>query len=809
MRIKQGIVRKAASMLAAGATLLACASMASASEPREYNVSQVGTAGLTSLTKTDADGQKTVTYATPDGKTVTGDSQICGDGPIQIGLDITIDLQNVKPGDRITVPFHTTDDSYIPLYTGTVESSGYLSANNQRVFTVKSAGTRHEGDHTVMSALTLTALNSVSKLTGKATMGITLNGTIYPGRINHFGRTSTALTIAGKTYTIPNPKQTQSANWNNAARAIGVSSSAGTEILQLSADSYGWQNSLLAGDQYASLVQRKLKTNRVVLTKITPGETGTEIKSIAPVDNIIPDDLVAGYDATTWSNTSIKSKEGSGTNITLANLSAADISNVDTAAAKLPAHQAAIVQSGNVWYVAVNFGAIADDPKLPASQSGYGDTATQTLYDNVRAKGLPYPSMAASFVVKFNDPSKKQTAKMERWANTEWKTDVQGNRETKVYHQGWDLATTPLSGSGSGSGASSAVTVSFDANGGTAVDSQKVKSCDTVAEPYTQRDNCTVDGWYLDGAKYDFSTPVTKDITLKANWIANHTVTFDANGGTSVAAQTVEDKAKAKEPTSTRSGWTLDDWYLDGAKYDFSAPVTKDITLKAGWRKTGTTAATNDGRGSKTITKTGDGLYTETLKATVKAGMHRPAIHETLSANINAAGLHDGKADGITVRVDGRTATGYKASYTAKTRTIDVAFTTTPAEGSAITVSYPLELSAAAKGTYTAKGTDAYDFTGDKDTGTTSAGKRGFATGSGTLEWDVVDTTGGAPITTPTRTGLPKAVVQAADSLPVAADGLPGTGSKHAITPILVAAGLAVAVCAALVVRRLRNARTA
>lgn len=77
--------------------------------------------------------------------------------------------------------------------------------------------------------------------------------------------------------------------------------------------------------------------------------------------------------------------------------------------------------------------------------------------------------------------------------------------------------------------------------------------------------------------------------------VTSHTVTFDANGGSTVASQTVDDKAKAVKPANpTRSGWTFDGWYLDGARYDFNTPVTRDITLKAGWRKTGVTTAKAD-----------------------------------------------------------------------------------------------------------------------------------------------------------------------------------------------------------------------
>lgn len=801
MQIKQGIVRKVASMLATGATLLACTSIASAAEPREYDISQVGTASLSSLTRTANGQQQNLQYVTPDGKTVTGDRQLSGDGNIQIGLDITLDLQNVKPGDRINVPLHTTDDSYAPIYVGTLESSGYLSANGRRVFTVKSTGTRSEGGSPVMDNLTLTALNSVSKLTGKASMSITLGGNVYPGRSNHFGRTSTFLTVGDKTYTIPNPKQTLSANWRNAARAIGVSSMAGTEILQLSADSYGWENSILAGDQYSSLVQQKLKTNRVVLARITPGETGTEIKSITPVaSGIVPDDLPAGYDATTWSNTFIESKKSSGT-LQLATLTAADMGDVDTVASKLPAHQAAIVQSGNVWYVAVNFGAMADDPKLPASQSGYGDATTQTFYDNVRAKSLPYPSMTASFTVKFNDPTKKQTAKMDRYANTEWKSGgVQNNWETKVYHQGWDLASTPV-GDSSGT-ASSAVTVDFDANGGTSVDSQKVKPGDTVAEPYTQRDGCTFGGWYLNGVKYDFDAPVTRDITLKANWITSHTVTFDANGGSTVGAQTVDDKAKAKEPTSTRSGWTLDGWYLDGVKYDFNTPVTKDITLKAGWRKTGVTTAKADLH-KRLATGSKNGQYKLTLDVKGSAVMRNTTITDPLSKWVNPVGLTDGKGTGITVTKDGKAMTsGYTAAYDAKSRTVKVSVPGDLADGSVYAASFEVVMSDAAKSDYMLNGK--YPNTGDADTGLNAGQKGYFTNGDATLTWDAATTVNGAPSIVPSKAAYPKpAAAWSEGGAPsVLTNHLPGTGGTASLVPVIAGMGIAIAIAAAWVIRR-------
>lgn len=64
-----------------------------------------------------------------------------------------------------------------------------------------------------------------------------------------------------------------------------------------------------------------------------------------------------------------------------------------------------------------------------------------------------------------------------------------------------------------------------------------------------------------------------------------HTVTFNTNGGSAVASQTVEAGSKAEKPAiaPTKAGYEFQGWYLDDAAYDFTAAVTKDITLTAKW----------------------------------------------------------------------------------------------------------------------------------------------------------------------------------------------------------------------------------
>ena len=65
------------------------------------------------------------------------------------------------------------------------------------------------------------------------------------------------------------------------------------------------------------------------------------------------------------------------------------------------------------------------------------------------------------------------------------------------------------------------------------------------------------------------------------------TVTFDSNGGSKVASQTVKEGEKVAKPANpTLSGYTFEGWFVDKAlktAYDFNTPVMSDITLYASW----------------------------------------------------------------------------------------------------------------------------------------------------------------------------------------------------------------------------------
>ncbi len=123
-------------------------------------------------------------------------------------------------------------------------------------------------------------------------------------------------------------------------------------------------------------------------------------------------------------------------------------------------------------------------------------------------------------------------------------------------------------------------TVSFDSAGGTPVDAQHIaygQKAERPADPV--REGYSFLGWSeakdlvrqalaptaADVAYYDFNSPVTSDLTLRAVWDEGNPlceVRFDANGGSEVASQQVPYLGHASEPTTTREGYSFRGWYL-------------------------------------------------------------------------------------------------------------------------------------------------------------------------------------------------------------------------------------------------------
>jgi len=76
-------------------------------------------------------------------------------------------------------------------------------------------------------------------------------------------------------------------------------------------------------------------------------------------------------------------------------------------------------------------------------------------------------------------------------------------------------------------------TVTFDANGGSEVSSQKIERGKTAISPDSTKTGYSFSGWYNGETVFDFNVPITRDLTLKAKWTAHtYTIVFDKNGGT-------------------------------------------------------------------------------------------------------------------------------------------------------------------------------------------------------------------------------------------------------------------------------------
>lgn len=148
--------------------------------------------------------------------------------------------------------------------------------------------------------------------------------------------------------------------------------------------------------------------------------------------------------------------------------------------------------------------------------------------------------------------------------------------------------------------------VTFDSNGGSAVEPQNVDYRAKVTKPAEPtREGYHFMGWFNGDKEWNFDedTMGAGNMTLTAKWEINkYTVSFDSKGGIKVDSQIVEHGSTATKPrTPHRNDYTFKGWYLDGKKFDFSTPITGDITLVARW-----TTKTSGGSNSSSDTTTKD-----------------------------------------------------------------------------------------------------------------------------------------------------------------------------------------------------------
>lgn len=143
-------------------------------------------------------------------------------------------------------------------------------------------------------------------------------------------------------------------------------------------------------------------------------------------------------------------------------------------------------------------------------------------------------------------------------------------------------------------------TVTFDSNGGTNVLPQTVNESEKATEPLAPtKEGYTFVNWTLAEEEYDFSSEVTKNITLVAQWDKTEvevskdvptttkvTVTFDSAGGTRIGTQTINKGSVISKPKDpVRSGYTFTGWTRNGSLWNFKWTTNVNVKLVAQWKK--------------------------------------------------------------------------------------------------------------------------------------------------------------------------------------------------------------------------------
>ncbi len=139
------------------------------------------------------------------------------------------------------------------------------------------------------------------------------------------------------------------------------------------------------------------------------------------------------------------------------------------------------------------------------------------------------------------------------------------------------------------------VTVSFESDGGTTIPAVTLNAGEVLEVPQNPtREGYSFAGWKtVSGELWNFTSPVTQDITLVASWIKDEgadkaTVSFDLKGGDAAnyATSVVVVKGSVLEEPAVpvRAGYAFSGWLYLGENYDFGNKVVAgDITLVASW----------------------------------------------------------------------------------------------------------------------------------------------------------------------------------------------------------------------------------
>ena len=137
-------------------------------------------------------------------------------------------------------------------------------------------------------------------------------------------------------------------------------------------------------------------------------------------------------------------------------------------------------------------------------------------------------------------------------------------------------------------------TVSFDCGGKAEGTSKEVLYEGIVTPPDAPTaEGYRFEGWYTQengGVPFDFSQPITEDVTVYAHWSEvkpDHTVYFDCGSQAKGFSVVVQYGEKVTPPANPKAdGYRFEGWYTQengGVPFDFDKIITEDVTVYAHW----------------------------------------------------------------------------------------------------------------------------------------------------------------------------------------------------------------------------------
>ena len=185
------------------------------------------------------------------------------------------------------------------------------------------------------------------------------------------------------------------------------------------------------------------------------------------------------------------------------------------------------------------------------------------------------------------------------------------------------------------------ITIDFDTDGGSKVESIKINKNTSITLPTTTKEGYNFIGWYNDTNMVNNETKFSSNTKLVAKWdkipdnVKTFTIVFDTKGGSEINGLTLECNKEIKlPPKPTKKGFTFVSWQDNNGKVinDGALLACEDITLTAVWKEDKKEDDSNSNSNKKEIVYVCDKDYTldgKTCKKTVDADKKCPAgTHE-------------------------------------------------------------------------------------------------------------------------------------------------------------------------------------